>query len=74
MLIRRVLRSLHCHPCWIRSAIALGTIAAGSDRAIAQNITLDGSLGLAKTLTGPNYVIPQSAGQTVGSNLFHSFG
>ncbi|MBD1881828.1 filamentous hemagglutinin N-terminal domain-containing protein [Coleofasciculus sp. FACHB-T130] len=74
MLIRRVLRSLHCHPCWIRSAIALGTIAAGSDRAIAQNITLDGSLGLVKTLTGPNYVIPQSAGQTVGSNLFHSFG
>lgn len=73
MLIRRVLRSLHPHPCWIRSAIGLGTIAAGSDRAIAQNITLDGSLG-AKTLTGPNYVIPQSVGQTVGSNLFHSFG
>ncbi len=42
--------------------------------ALAQNITLDGSLGIAATLTGPNYVIPQSVGQTVGNNLFHSFG
>ncbi|MFE1746969.1 filamentous hemagglutinin N-terminal domain-containing protein [Coleofasciculus sp. H7-2] len=69
-----MLRPLHRHPCWIRSAIGLGIIAAISDRAIAQNITLDGSLGSAKTLTGPNYVIPQSVGQTVGTNLFHSFG
>ena len=44
------------------------------NRAFAQNITLDGSLGPAETLTGPNYLIPQAVGQTVGSNLFHSFG
>ena len=40
----------------------------------AQNITLDGSLGSKETLTGPNYSIPQSVGQTAGNNLFHSFG
>jgi filamentous hemagglutinin family protein len=37
-------------------------------------ITLDGSLGPAGALTGPNFVIPASVGQTRGSNLFHSFG
>ncbi|AFY34516.1 S-layer family protein [Calothrix sp. PCC 7507] len=42
--------------------------------AFAQSITLDGSLGTPGTLTGPDYVIPQAAGQAVGNNLFHSFG
>ncbi|MEW5859012.1 MAG: hypothetical protein AB1861_16775 [Cyanobacteriota bacterium] len=65
-----MLRPLHRHPCWIRSAIGLGIIAAGSDRAIAQNITLDGSLGSAKTLSDSNDTIPQSVGQTVGSHRF----
>jgi filamentous hemagglutinin family protein len=41
---------------------------------LAQNITLDGTLGPAATLTGPTYQIRQDLGQTVGSNLFHSFG
>ncbi|MGB3654135.1 MAG: filamentous hemagglutinin N-terminal domain-containing protein [Rivularia sp. (in: cyanobacteria)] len=36
-------------------------------------ITLDGSLG-SGTLTGPNYEIPESVGEAVGNNLFHSFG
>jgi filamentous hemagglutinin family protein len=49
-------------------------IANSSQYALAQNITLDGSLGPAGTLTGPDYMIPQSVGQTVDSNLFHSFG
>lgn len=40
----------------------------------AQNITLDASLGKPANITGPNYVIPQSVGQTLGNNLFHSFG
>ncbi len=52
---------------------ALGAIASSGDYVLAQNITLDGSLGPTGTLTGPNYVIPQSVGQTVNSNLFHSF-
>ena len=50
-----------------------GAIACG-DVALAQNITLDGTLGVARPLAGPNYNILQSDGQTVGSNLFHSFG
>ena len=37
-------------------------------------ITLDGTLGTSGTLTGPNYAIPESVGQTRGNNLFHSFG
>jgi filamentous hemagglutinin family protein len=49
-------------------------IGSLGDYAFAQNITLDGSFGPAGTLTGPNYVIPEAVGQTVGSNLFHSFG
>jgi filamentous hemagglutinin family protein len=37
-------------------------------------ITLDGSLGPRRTLSGPNYAIPDNVGQIRGSNLFHSFG
>lgn len=51
--------------------LLLGTIAAP---AAAQNITLDGTLGDRRTLPGGNYIIRQEDGQTVGSNLFHSFG
>src|SRR5262249_8066084 len=42
-------------------------------RSYAQ-ITLDGSLGRAGALTGPNYSIPAEVGQLRGPNLFHSFG
>jgi filamentous hemagglutinin family protein len=54
-------------------AVSATLIIPATD-AFAQNITLDGSLGTAGTLTGPNYVIPQSVGQAAGNNLFHSFG
>jgi filamentous hemagglutinin family protein len=37
-------------------------------------MTLDGSLGPQRTLTGPDYRIGAELGQTRGSNLFHSFG
>ncbi len=37
-------------------------------------ISLDGSLGMAGQLRGPNYTIPASSGQIRGANLFHSFG
>src|ERR671914_730969 len=37
-------------------------------------VTLDGTLGPAGSLTGPHFVIPDTVGQTVGTNLFHSFG
>jgi filamentous hemagglutinin family protein len=37
-------------------------------------VTLDGTLSPAGSLTGPHFVIPDTVGQTVGTNLFHSFG
>ncbi|BAZ40319.1 filamentous hemagglutinin outer membrane protein [Calothrix sp. NIES-4101] len=55
-------------------AIAVSFVQSSSTQVCAQNITLDGSLGTTGTLTGTNYTIPQSVGQTVGNNLFHSFG
>ncbi|NJM58087.1 MAG: filamentous hemagglutinin N-terminal domain-containing protein, partial [Synechococcales cyanobacterium RU_4_20] len=42
---------------------------------VAQTITLDSSLGSARILgNGPNYLIQQADGTTVGRNLFHSLG
>ncbi|HEY9600592.1 MAG TPA: filamentous hemagglutinin N-terminal domain-containing protein, partial [Allocoleopsis sp.] len=66
----------------VRFAKGMGAIALMESCAIAfpqnwtwaQNITLDGTLGQPGTLTGPAYIIPQALGQTVGNNLFHSFG
>ena len=40
----------------------------------AQSITVDGRLGPAQTLAGPNYVVGAALGRQVGGNLFHSFG
>ncbi|WP_445632805.1 hypothetical protein NSTC745_04374 [Nostoc sp. DSM 114161] len=63
--------------CWLALGKLLlvgGAIIASGNCAKAQSITLDGTLGPAQTLTGPDYVIPQTVGQTVGNNLFHSFG
>jgi filamentous hemagglutinin family protein len=37
-------------------------------------VSLDGTLGPAGSLAGPHFVIPDTVGQTVGTNLFHSFG
>jgi filamentous hemagglutinin family protein len=42
--------------------------------ALAQHITIDGSLSPAQTLTGPNYAIGANLGKQVGGNLFQSFG
>ena len=39
----------------------------------AAQITLDGSLGPAGALTGPDYVIDATLGRQRGGNLFHSF-
>ncbi|MGI2908798.1 filamentous hemagglutinin N-terminal domain-containing protein [Tolypothrix sp. VBCCA 56010] len=59
----------------VRAVIfALGGTFATATSVLAQSITIDGTLSPAQTLTGPTYTIPQSVGQTVGSNLFHSFG
>ncbi|NEU76261.1 S-layer family protein [Hassallia byssoidea VB512170] len=61
---------------YLRRAVilALGGAIATASSVLAQSITIDGTLSPAQTLTGPVYTIPQSVGQTVGSNLFQSFG
>ncbi|MBW4449390.1 MAG: S-layer family protein [Spirirestis rafaelensis WJT71-NPBG6] len=54
--------------------LALGGMFATASSVLAQSITIDGTLSPAQSLNGPNYTIPQSVGQRVESNLFHSFG
>lgn len=41
---------------------------------LSADITLDGSLGPAGPLPGPDFVIPHTVGTRSGGNLFHSFG
>ena len=41
---------------------------------VQSEVTLDGSVGPAGALTGPNYKITENLGKRAGSNLFHSFG
>jgi filamentous hemagglutinin family protein len=65
--------------CWLSKlklvlVLSSTLVTTSQNRTLAQNITLDGTLVPAQTLNGPAYTIPQSVGQTVGSNLFHSFG
>ncbi len=55
--------------------LTIGTVIIYPTRqALAQNITTDGTVGTPQILRGPNYNIPQSLGQKVNNNLFHSFG
>ncbi|MBW4609657.1 MAG: filamentous hemagglutinin N-terminal domain-containing protein [Hassallia sp. WJT32-NPBG1] len=54
--------------------LALGGATSSINSAFAQQITIDGTLSPERTLTGPNYIIRQADGQTVGNNLFQSFG
>ena len=54
--------------------VLLFTLALALPARAAAQITLDGSLGPAGALAGPNYAIGAGLGQTRGSNLFHSFG
>ncbi|AFY41519.1 filamentous hemagglutinin N-terminal domain-containing protein [Nostoc sp. PCC 7107] len=67
------------HICWrlhLGAVLAVGGafVTTSIESSLAQSITVDGTLGSTQTINGPNYTIPQSVGQTVGSNLFHSFG
>ncbi len=57
----------------IRILAGLVLAAGTSSQSLAQ-IRTDSSLGHpAQSLSGPNYVIPQSLGQLAGNNLFESF-
>ena len=57
---------------WASLAIA-SSIWMAQPSAIAQSITLDGTLVPARTLAGPNYLITPNEGITLNGNQFHSF-
>jgi filamentous hemagglutinin family protein len=54
--------------------LALSIFAALPEHVAMAAITLDGTLGTSGGLRGPHFLIPAGVGQTVGRNLFHSFG
>ncbi|MEW6219669.1 MAG: filamentous hemagglutinin N-terminal domain-containing protein [Thermodesulfobacteriota bacterium] len=55
-------------------ALAAVLLLSAAPRPGGAGITTDGSLGQARTLTGPGYTIGPELGQQTGGNLFHSFG
>jgi filamentous hemagglutinin family protein len=57
-------------PCTTLHLVTLTLVATNSAWA---EVTLDGSLGRAGALPGPNYQIGANLGQQQGGNLFHSF-
>lgn len=54
------------------AAFAAAVLAALAAPARGQ-IATDGTLGAARTLTGPDFTVPASLGRRAGPNLFHSF-
>lgn len=52
--------------------LLIAAVLARPSLSLAQ-ITLDGTMGQSGSLSGPDYVITESMGQTRGGNLFHSF-
>ena len=57
----------------IQDCLALIIACCISPSALSE-VTLDGSVGAAGALSGPNYQITEDVGQRAGSNLLHSFG
>jgi filamentous hemagglutinin family protein len=58
------------HKLWC----VLATLALAGRALGAGGVTLDGTAGPAKTLTGPSYTVDAADGRMVGHSLFHSFG
>jgi filamentous hemagglutinin family protein len=59
----------------LRPLLTCGVLLCSGLLAVSQaQITLDGSLGPRRPLSGPHYTIPAVVGQIRGPNLFHSFG
>jgi hypothetical protein len=61
--------SLRACLCW---PVLFAVLVPGA--ALAQHITIDGTLSPARTLAGPRYLIGANLGRQVGGNLFESFG
>ncbi len=52
--------------------LSLGMILGSLGQALGQ-VIVDNSFGASGALPGPDFLIPDSLGKTVGGNLFHSF-
>ena len=57
----------------IARAFVIALLAALPFSHVSAEITLDGTMGPAGPLAGPTFTIPNTAGTTLGPNLFHSF-
>jgi len=57
-----------------RTSLVLSLALPITGGALQAEVALDGTMGPAGALPGPDYVISDDLGQTVGDNLFHSFG
>lgn len=68
-IILRVLMFGKCLSHWITGTVLVLSWASLSHAAVS----LDGTLGPAGTLPGPDYQIGAELGRQVGGNLFHSF-
>ncbi len=51
----------------------VGLLSLATPNTVNAQVQLDGSLGPATALTGPDYQVTADLGQTVGGNLYHSF-
>ena len=52
--------------------LSLGLILGSLGQALGQ-VVVDNSFGTAGALAGPDVLVPDTLGKTVGGNLFHSF-
>jgi filamentous hemagglutinin family protein len=57
-----------------KQAVLSGLAIFTTGMAATAQVVMDGSLGRAGTLQGPDYAITADLGQQHGGNLFHSFG
>ena len=57
-----------------KQAVLSGLAIFTTGMAATAQVVMDGSLGRAGTLNGPDYAITADLGQQHGGNLFHSFG
>src|SRR5687768_7058835 len=53
--------------------LLLTLIALCAASTLRAQVVLDGTLGTTGQLAGPHVIVPASAGQSLGGNLFHSF-
>jgi filamentous hemagglutinin family protein len=56
-----------------RGMLCTALLFSGLPGPLRADVVLDGSMGAAGALAGPDYAITQDLGTTMGGNLFHSF-